>query len=186
MKLVRIITVFALLISLCACGSNNNTAPQQAIIRVTEPTAASEEQPEEVTAEPEEEVSFSTFTIDGKEIELGGALDLSILPEVNSVYEVPSCAIEGTDLVHSFTDYEITAYDDGTKQIIYSVYFLTPDIATTEGLSLGDPFDKMISLYGENYEENGTACIYSCNGMTLNILIQNGTVISIEYRWEFN
>ena len=185
MKLVHIIAVLALLISLCACGSSDNTAPQQAIVRVTEP-ATTEEQPEEAIPESAEEVSFSTFTVDGNAIELGGALDLSILPEVNSVYEVPSCAIEGTDLVHSFTDYEITAYDDGNNQIIYSVYFLTPDAATAEGLSLGDPFEKMISLYGENYEENGTACIYSCNGMTLNILIQNGVVISIEYRWEFN
>ena len=186
MKSVRIFAVLALLICLCACSNNDRTASQQAIVRVTEPAVTTATM---AVTEPEKVSTgafFSTFSIDGKAIELGGVLDLSCLPEVNSVYEVPSCAIEGTDLVHCFDQFEITAYDDGNNQIIYSVFFLTPDITTTEGLALGDSFEKVLTLYGDNYVQNGTAYVYTCDRLALNILVQNETVISIEYRWEFN
>ena len=47
---------------------------------------------------------------------------------------------------------------------------------------LGDEYSRVTELYGENYEQNGTAYIYQYGDTQLHILVQNEAVISIEYK----
>lgn len=123
-----------------------------------------------------------SFVYEGATLIPGELLDHSALPECSDVAEVPSCAFGGNDNVYNFDAFELTAYLDGDEERIYSIYFMDPNLPTTEGLCLGDTVDDMRSLYGEGYEEEGTACTYTRGETLLIIITKNDIVVSIEYR----
>lgn len=129
----------------------------------------------------EKEGVFS-FVYEGASLVPGELLDTSALPKYSDVAEVPSCAFGGNDNVYNFKVFELTAYFDEEEERIYSIYFMDPNLPTTEGLCLGDTVDDMISLYGEDYEAEGTACTYTRGETSLIIITRNDVVVSIEYR----
>ena len=164
---------------LCAC---NSAESEQAIVRKNKETVQPAAAGETEAAEPAEETGLKPFSYMGQNLIMGAALDISTLPEPESVYEAPSCAIEGTDLVYGYGSFELGAFDDGSGPVISSVYFLSPDAVTAEGLMLGDQLSRMIELYGANYEQVGTAYTYRQEDTVLSIIVQNDVVIAIEYR----
>ena len=179
-KMMILLLSAVLVLSLCACGGD--AQEDQVITRSTEAaTVPSTEEMTEAVVE-EAEAEFADFQFDGKVLAVGAEFDPAVLPKANSIYQVPSCAIEGTDNVYSYDSFEITAYDDGTHELIYSIYFVTPDAQTPEGLTLGEGLDRVLELYGENYELVGTGYNYYCGDAVLTVLVQNDVVISIEYR----
>lgn len=123
-----------------------------------------------------------TFDFDGVELIPGDPFDPGVLPEAESVYEVPSCAIVGTDNLYNYGSFELTAFDDGTSELIYAILLTDPNITTTEGLALGDPLEKMVDLYGDGYTQQGNGYVYTGDAETLNIIVQNERIASIEYR----
>ena len=54
-------------------------------------------------------------------------------------------------------------------------------IATAEGVCIGDSLEKLQEVYGEATLENGML-IYAKDGMKLCFIMQDDSVISIEYR----
>lgn len=186
-KMTAMLLCLLLVLSLTACGGDD-AANEQRITRpagteapevpTTEPAAETEAAPVE-TAAP---VGNYTFVTGGVELVPGAVFDPGILPEADSVYEVPSCAIEGTDNLYNYGSFELTAFDDGTNELIYSILLLDPNITTTEGLALGDPSTRAVELYGENYTQQGTSWIYSGDAEQLILILQGDTVASIEYR----
>ncbi|MCC8139854.1 MAG: hypothetical protein LIO67_06090 [Lachnospiraceae bacterium] len=171
--------------SLVACGSSSSStdATSQAITRSEDAEEEESETEEESMAEEEstaEEGVFS-FEADGVTLTPGEAFDASALPDADDVYTVPSCAVEGSDNVYNYTTFEVTAYDAGDGEVTYSIYLIDPNITTPEGLALGDGVDTVTELYGDNYEEDGTAMIYTRGETKLSIILQNDVVVSIEY-----
>ena len=180
-KLIAILLAMMLVLSLAACGAEEESNEDLVITRA--PEAEATEAPAEGGEEaPAVDEGMFTFVFDGVELIPGAAFDPAALCEAASVYEVPSCAIEGTDNVYNYETFEITAYDDGTGEVIYSIYFLDPSLTTTEGLALGDDAAKVTELYGENYVEEGTAYVYTRTDSQLFVIVENGSVVSIEYR----
>lgn len=177
--------------SLAACG-NQSDADEQIITRPPEteavemPVAETAVEAEAAAAETAAPVAASmgnyTFVTGGVELVPGSVFDPSILPQADSVYEVPSCAIEGTDNLYNYGTFELTAFDDGTNELIYSILLIDPNITTTEGLALGDPSSKAVDLYGENYIQQGSSWVYSGDAEQLILILQGDTVASIEYR----
>ncbi len=53
--------------------------------------------------------------------------------------------------------------------------------ATVEGICIGDSLDKVLEVYGEGKQENGMLT-YEKDGMKLCFILQDDSVISIEYR----
>lgn len=178
-KLLAMLLILAMVLSLAACKAEEETPATTAA--TVEETAAQTEAPVETTA-PAVEEGFR-FTLDGTALIPGTEYDASALAEPDSVYQVPSCAIEGTDNVYSFSAVEITAFFDGTKEIIYSVAILDPNTCTDEGLYLGDSRQRAMELYGEDYAENGTAMVYTKGNTMLTLIIQNEYVVDIEFSW---
>lgn len=132
--------------------------------------------------EPSGEDGVFRFAYDGAILTPGEPVDLSGLPKYSDVAEVPSCAFGGNDKIYNFTTFELTAYFDADEERIYSIYFIDPNLPTTEGLRLGDTVDDMKSFYGDSYETEGASYIYT-RGETLLILITNKDIVtSIEYR----
>lgn len=123
-----------------------------------------------------------TFVTNGVELIPGDPFDPGILPAAESVYEVPSCAIVGTDNLYNYGSFELTAFDDGTNELIYSILLTDPNITTTEGLALGDSTEKVLEIYGDGYTQQNNAWVYTGDAEILYIILQGEHVASIEYR----
>lgn len=189
-KLIAIMLAAAMLLCLTACGAEEEPSEDLVITRApateapeTEAPAVPEtEAPAEETEAPVAAGGVFAFVAEGVELIPGEAFDPTVLSEAVSMYEVPSCAIEGTDNVYNYETYEITAYDDGTGEVIYSIYFLDPNLTTPEGLALADGLDKVVELYGADYVDNAGELVYTRGNTTLRLIVQNDVVVSIEYR----
>ena len=178
-KLIAMLALLALTFALVACGADAEVNEDLVITRGTEATEAAQEIQVAEEAAP---VKVYSFLAEGVELIPGAAFDSAALPKAASLYTVPSCAIEGTDNVYNYETFEVTAYNDGTGEVIYSIYILDPNITTPEGLALGDSVDRVVELYGEGYEVSGTAYEYFGEGTMLSLIIQGDAVASIEYR----
>lgn len=181
-RALALLLAVMLLIGLSACAGKTEPETEQAIVRKPKETAAKTETEETQPEKKTPEAGFASFQYGDVTVRMGDRLDLSVLPEAVSVYEAPSCAIEGMDLVYTYADIELSAYDEGTGPVISSVYFLSPDAATPEGLTLGDGKDRILALYGENYSLEGSTYSYTAGNTALNVTVQNDAVIGIEYR----
>lgn len=189
MKKVTVLTlILGLLACLTACGGNDAdeqmiTAPAQQETRaaVQQAQAPVSTDAAEAEAAPQALGSYS-FTSDGVELVPGQVFDPSVLPEADSLYQVPSCAIEGMDNVYNYGAFELTAFDDGSNEVIYSILLTDPNITTPEGLALGDNVSQVLDLYGEGYTQEGNAYVYTGASNALYIILQGESVASIEYR----
>ncbi|MCD8375982.1 MAG: hypothetical protein LUD69_03485 [Oscillospiraceae bacterium] len=186
--LIFLLTVL-LLLGLTACGSGEEADLSNQVITRTdkEESSAGTDSETEETEDSDVETSADaaadafSFEIDGVTLTPGAALDLTVLPDASSVYTVESCAVEGTDNVYTYDAFEVTAYDDGSGEVIYSIYLTDPNITTAEGLALGDDLNRVTELYGSDYAENDTAVVYTKGDTQLSIILQDEVVISIEY-----
>ena len=177
-KLIAMLALLVLVFALAACGSEADQNADLLITRATEETQIAEVENVQAEAVKEE----FCFVAEGVELIPGADFDPAALTEAASLYTVPSCAIEGTDNVYNYETFEITAYDDGTGEVIYSIYIIDPNTTTPEGLALGDNLDRVLELYGDNYQVNGAAFDFYGTETMLSIIIQNDAVASIEYR----
>lgn len=192
-KFLAIALALTMLLALTACDSGEKaqetTTPATGAPQTTEAPLVTEAAVPETTEAPEVETEAPVaqdpffLTFNGVQLTPGTTYDSAKLPNPNSVYQVPSCAIEGTDNVYSFDELDITAFHDGTQEIIYSIAIFDPNVCTDEGLYLGDDVARVIELYGENYTENGTAMVYVRSNTQLSLILQNGFVVDIEFSW---
>lgn len=98
------------------------------------------------------------------------------------MYEVPSCAIEGTDNLYNYDTVEITAFNDGNGEIIYSIYIVDANTSTDEGLYIGDDLEQVNAIYGTERTENDNELTYQKGDTLLILIVENNIVTSIEYR----
>ena len=190
-RVLAILLTIALLTVLVGCDKKEqpkDTQAQTTAAPAVETTNAPEEEttvvPEETTA-PEQVVDEDvfSFTYQGVTLVPGNAFDSAALPEAESVYQVPSCAIEGTDNVYSYGDIEVTAFNDGNGEVIYSVYIVDANTPTAEGLYIGDTLDQVIAVYGEDYTQENGQVTYQKGNTLLVIILDGDYVASVDFRW---
>lgn len=155
------------MLSLCACTGPAPTEPP------TEPAPAFAV-----------EEGFG-FTLSGVTVYPGGVLALDQLPQPDGVTQIPSCANQGTDSVYNFGTVEITAFYDGTNEIVYSIYILDANTPTDLGLYLGDGLETVESLYGKDYTLSDGLLTFRKGNSSLALLLENEQIISIDHRWDF-
>lgn len=128
----------------------------------------------------EEKQQEKGFKVEFQNIEItpGFIFDSKKIKEEADISEIPNCAFGDTGIVYTYEELEITT-DKNNK--IYSVYFISPNITTKEGLSLGEEEEKIEELYGKDYKKNNNEYLYSKNGINLSIIVNNNLVKSIEY-----
>ena len=185
-KVLILLTVALLMLGLAACNqtAGGNDVPQITIgNKQNDATTPEETTPFEtsVSTEPAAEEGFA-FLFNEVALIPNTPFDPSALPEAASTYTVPSCALEGTDNVYNYTTFEVTAYNEGKGEIIYSIYFIDPNLTTPEGLAIGDDLAKAVSLYGETYTESDASVVFTKGRTELALILQEGTIVSIEYR----
>lgn len=174
----KLIPLLLVVLLLTACGTAPQGNPDLQITRGTEPQGT-EEVTTTATESTQEEV-FS-FVIGDVTVIPGTPFDAAKVPH-DDVYEVPSCAGEGTDKVYMTESYEITAFNDGKSEITYCVTFITPDAKTPEGLCQGDDLAKAATLYGQ-YQQNGDAWIFTRGNTQLWVIGENDVITAIELRY---
>ncbi len=121
------------------------------------------------------------FTYEGKKIAINEEMDKEKLGEEKSFYEVPSCAFEGMDKIYEYEHFEVETYSDNNVERIYSIYTDDVKTTTTEGVCVSDSYDKMVEVYGEDFENEGTQYTYTKGDTCLEFIIENDTIISIKY-----
>lgn len=186
-KIIAVLLSIIMLCALTACGEPAGQPEHTTSAPAVDTTAAVESTTEpaaETTAATEPEEAGFVFTFGGVELTPGQPFDAASLPAAESVYQVPSCAIEGTDNVYNYGTIEVTAFDDGTGEVIYSVYIVDANTPTNEGLYIGDTLAQVTGIYGDDgVQENGQ--ITYRKGDTLLVIILDGEyVASIDFRWD--
>lgn len=190
-KTIAILLALMLILSLAACGKEApSNGGEQMVIQggnVQQQTIQGNEQTEATEAQSATEgqdagAQFEMFSYEGVELIPGEAFDADKLANAGSSFSAPSCAVEGSETVYNFGIVDVTTFDEGKGEYIACVTIVDPNVTTPEGLALGDGMDKVVSCYGENYAVNGTEISYTMNGVELAIIVDNDTVVQIEYR----
>lgn len=178
-KLIVLLLALLLVASMTACGEDAPaTQPAAVITKSTEPAAADPTEPAATT--PAAPTGY-VFVAEGENLVMGQMFDGSQLSDANNVVELPSCAIDGTDIIYTYDNYEITASDEGKGAYLTAILLLN-DGATTEGVKIGDDESKITATYGDDCESDGVQYTYEADGTQLIFLVQDGTIVSIEYR----
>ncbi len=178
---------------LCGCGSNVKVIEGDVAIKETSAPIQEKEQEETTpgkavenvgTAEDTTQYSGYVFTYDGTIIsmDMDAAPIVEQLGEPDSYFEAPSCAFEGIDKVYTYGSFELDTYPTDDKDYVSTVVLKDDTIATTEGVGIGDPEDKVVEAYGSEWIEEDGMRVYEKDGMKLCFILKNDTVASIEYR----
>lgn len=123
------------------------------------------------------------FYCDGKIINLGEEYDKEKLGEEITYYEIKEWSNDTINKVYVFEKYEITTYVEDGKDKIKSIYVLNEDLETEEGIKIGDTFEQMKEKYGEDFYNVETTYTYKKEKTSINFIIINDYIVSIEYQY---
>lgn len=124
------------------------------------------------------------FTYDGVNVSVNEDISavLAKLGDPVSYYEAASCAFEGLDKIYTYASFQIDTYPVNGVDMLASIYFLDDLVKTPEGICLYMTEADMIAAYGQPTTVNGTERVYEKGNGTLRFIIDDGEIISIEYR----
>jgi hypothetical protein len=157
-KLIAILLAALMLCAMTACTENEGTP-------TTTPT----------------KVDGYTFTFQGLDLVPGADFDAAALSIVES-FENPNCAGEGKFITYLHDGMELTVNTNNGKTVVYSVFITDPNLATNEGLHLGDDLAAVTAAYGEATSEDDGLLTYVKNKTHLVIQLENELVTAIEFR----
>ncbi|MCD8156151.1 MAG: hypothetical protein LUD53_01615 [Clostridiales bacterium] len=172
---------------LAGCSSSGSTSAdteEAAVAETTEEASASTEDDAEEETQTESESSGYVFEAEG--VTLAPDMDadalVAELGEAKSVYEVPSCAGQGTAYLYDYGSYEIETYpdDDGNNLVAY-ITLMDDTVATPEGIDLSNTKEDVIGIYGDGYTETDNGLIYETGSMKLEFIFDGEDMSSIEY-----
>lgn len=106
---------------------------------------------------------------------------LSALGEWREYAESASCAFEGLDKVYTYSGFEIQTYPMGEQDFVYAIVLYDDTVTTDKGIHIGSTAADVTAAYGTPEKETATAITYNGEGMTLQFLLRDGTVTSIQY-----
>lgn len=95
--------------------------------------------------------------------------------------ETTSCAFKGLDKTYSYAGFDLYTYPLNGKDNVNSVYFIDDSVSTAEGIRIGSSFSDVEVAYGTNYTEEFGVYTYQKDNSTLQFIITDGIVDSIEY-----
>jgi predicted small secreted protein len=182
-KILYILIAAVMLLTLAACSEKTTDGAGDAQ-QTPNATKGATGQQGAVSTEGEQQTIKECYglTFSGVKLVPGEAFDAANLPDAATVMEVPSCAFEGTDNLYNYETFELTAYDEGNGETIYSIYLIDPNTPTDEGLFLGETMTEVELMYGTDYVKKDNEVTYTKGDTQLILILQEDTVFSIEYR----
>ena len=106
---------------------------------------------------------------------------LEALGQPLKYFEAASCAFDGLDKTYTYAGYVILTRPDGKKDYINSIQLTDDSVQTPEGAYIGMTTDAVKGIYGDPTEETATLLSYTNGNTTLNFVLKDAKVISIEY-----
>ncbi|WP_165450509.1 hypothetical protein [Intestinimonas massiliensis (ex Afouda et al. 2020)] len=173
-KLLALALALGLTLSLTACGGGNDApaggdtpAPQNSTPAGGETTAD----------------TFVFTTADGKEVAVNEDMAdvLAALGEEQSYFEAESCAFEGLDKTYTYPGFVITTRPGGDKDYVNSIRLTDDSVSTREGVYIGSSEQDVTTAYGEDGGSTEGMLSYTAGDVTLNFILEDGVVTSIEY-----
>lgn len=187
MKKVLAMTMAAALFLLAGCGDSERVISGE-VVNVTTGSQIQEEagEPESLPSSQQEQttaVKGYVFVTGGVTVKMDGDMApvLAALGEPASYFEAASCAFEGLDKIYTYNGFEIDTYPAQDTDLVSAVILKDDSVTTAEGICIGDSLEKLLAAYGEGNRENGML-VYEKDGMKLCFILQDDSVISIEYR----
>ena len=192
-KNAGIIAGIYMLAAITGCGNNAKVIEGEVRDREVESGIAETDNEEDMAEElvtdeetTEEKAAYKGYAFIYQDIviEIDAEADpiLAQLGEANYYFEAASCAFNGLDKMYTYSSFELDTYPVEDKDFISMILFKDDSIATAEGISIGDPVDKIIETYGEDAREENGMMVYVKDNMKLCFIIEEESVISIEYQ----
>lgn len=175
-RTLSILMALGLAILAAACGGSPNSQAPAALAEA--PGSSQAGAPAQ--AGPAEYV----FETGGTVVALNGdmAQVLAALGEPISYFEAASCAFEGLDKTYTYSGFLITTRPEGDADFVNSILLTDDSTATPEGIYIGCSADDVIAAYGEEPQtESEWVLGYTKGGVSMNFVLENGKVVSIEY-----
>ena len=171
-KLIALLLALSLVAALGACAGQKDDPD-------TTPTGSGTPETVDPAGKPGD--SF-TFHVGETPLYVGMDMEaaLAALGEPNSYFEAESCAFEGLDKTYTYSGFVITTRPDGEKDYISSIRLTDDSVTTAEGLYIGSAEADVVATYGEADAPVGLY-VYVKGAYSLQILVENGAVTSIEY-----
>lgn len=107
---------------------------------------------------------------------------LAILGEPRAYFEAESCAFPGLDKIYTYNGFEIDTYPQPSGDFVSSIVLKDDTVATNEGLLIGSSRAEMEAAYGTPRQNDSGQLVYDKDGMRLCFILDDDTVISIEYQ----
>lgn len=129
------------------------------------------------------EKSEHVFVYNGVEVSVNDDMSdvLKALGAPKSYFEAASCAFDGLDKTYTYSGFVITTRPEGEKDYVNSILLTDDSVTTTKGIYIGSSRDDVVAAYGESNNVVSTKLTYSDSGVSINFIIEDGKVISIEY-----
>ena len=169
-KFAALALALGLTLSLAACGGGN--AP-----------AGGESPAPQNSAAPQAAGAYVFTTGDGVTVSVDEdmAQVLTDLGEAQSYFEAESCAFEGLDKTYTYPGFVITTRPDGENDYVNSIRLTDDSVSTAEGVYIGSSEADVKAAYGEDDGADQGMLSYTAGGVSLNFILEDGAVISIEY-----
>ena len=169
-KFAALALALGLTLSLAACGGGN--AP-----------AGGESPAPQNSAAPQAAGAYVFTTGDGVTVSVDEdmAQVLTDLGEAQSYFEAESCAFEGLDKTYTYPGFVITTRPDGDKDYVNSIRLTDDSVSTVEGVYIGSSEADVKAAYGEDGGDAEGMLSYTAGDVTLNFILEDGVVTSIEY-----
>jgi hypothetical protein len=106
---------------------------------------------------------------------------LSALGEPLRTFESDSCAYQGKDYFYSYDGFQLTVNEvDGAKHVT-AIKVLDDTVSIPQGVKIGSTEDEMKNLMGDDYTGASGMYTFAEGTTTLQIIVKEGAVASIEY-----
>lgn len=187
-KKILTVLIAASLLALAGCGDSERVIDGD-VANVTTGSRSEESTGEAEGSQVSEQQTEMTeskgyvFVAGGVTVEVDADMApiLQSLGEPASYFEAASCAFEGLDKIYTYSGFEIDTYPAQDRDLVSAVILKDDSVTTAEGICIGDSMEKLIEAYGEAAQENGML-VYTKDGMKLCFILQDDSIISIEYR----
>ena len=138
--------------------------------------------PNDNTSTAESKYSFKVESKNNFELKIDQDMSeaLTALGEPLSYFEAASCAFEGLDKTYTYAGFTVMTRPDGNKDYINAIFLTDDSLTTAKGIYIGSTADEVISAYGESTKTD-TLISYTDGNTTLNFILKDSLVISIEY-----
>ena len=176
-KYIACILFVAIVFTLAACSNVGVEDPNN-----DPPTQTTSNDAADTTTSALQEDGFS-FVYNGTEIKLHASAEpiVKALGEPNKYTESPSCAFNGLDKTYFYGSFYMDTYPVDGHDYVYGWWFADDSVATQEGIYIGAAQSSVAAAYGADCFNGENAYIITRNGGTLTIIVENGSVTSIQY-----